>query len=244
MYIESTMQYIGTDVSKGYWFTVALDNDQRWELGRFKTIEQLWKKYSFARIILIDIPVGLLDDGTAWRSCDLEARQYLKSRRNSVFMVPCRQAISASTHKEANTINKQVTGNGLSIQTWSILLKIREVDDFLSQSTEARKRIKEIHPELCFWALNDKTPMKFKKKDVRGFEERLKLLSYLHPSSKAIFKHAMTTYLRKVVARDDILDAMVAAITASNLDSGLSTVPIRPKIDSHELPMQMIYYTP
>jgi predicted RNase H-like nuclease len=37
---------------------------------------------------------------------------------------------------------------------------------------------------------------------------------------------------------------MVAAITAANLDSGLSIVPIKPEIDSHGLPMQMIYYAP
>lgn len=244
MYVENTMQYIGADVSKGCWFIVAFDNDHRWELCRLRTIEQLWKKYSFARIILIDIPIGLLDDGTAWRSCDLEAKKYLKSRQNSVFMVPCRQAISASTHEEASTINKQITGKGISIQTWNILMKIREVDDLLSQNTEARKRIKEIHPELCFWALNNETPMRFKKKDYRGFEERLKLLSYLHPLSKAIFEYAMTTYLRKEVAKDDVLDAIVAAITASNLDFGLSRIPIKLEVDSLGLPMQMIYYIP
>ena len=238
------MQYIGADVSKGYWFTVAFDNGNRFEICRFKTIEELWEKYSTAEIILVDIPIGLLDDGTAWRLCDKEARQYLKGRQNSVFMVPCRQAIYTNIRHEASSINKQITGKGLSIQTCCITPKIREMDDFLSSNTEARKRIQEVHPELCFWALNNKTPMKFKKKDKSGFEERYKLLSSMHPLSEAVLEYTMTTYLRKEVARDDILDAMGAAITASKIDQGLLMIPKNPEFDSNGLSMRMVYYVP
>ncbi len=238
------MQYIGADVSKGYWFTVAFDNGNRFEVCRFKTIEELWKKYSTAKLILIDIPIGLLDDGTAWRSCDKEARQYLKSRQNSVFMTPCRQAVYANVHLESNSLNKQITGKGLSIQTCCIIPKIRETDDFLSSNPKAQKIIQEVHPELCFWALNNKTPMKFKKKDKAGFEERYKLLSYMHPLSEAVLEYTMTTYLRKEVARDDILDAMSAAITASRINQGLLMIPKTTELDSNGLPMQMVYYVP
>lgn len=238
------MQYIGADISKGYWFTVAFDNSNRFEVFRFKTIEELWKKYSAAKLILIDIPIGLLDDGTAWRSCDREARQYLEAKKNSVFMVPCRQAIYNTSHTEASSLNKQITGKGLSIQTCCIIPKIRETDDFLSSNPKARKKIQEIHPELCFWALNNKTPMKFKKNDKPGFEERYKLLSSLHPLCEAVLEYSIIKYSRKEVAKDDILDALVAVITASKIDLGLLMIPTNPEIDSNGLPMQMIYHIP
>ena len=45
-------------------------------------------------------------------------------------------------------------------------------------------------------------------------------------------------YPRKIVARDDILDALVAAVTGMN---ELRTVPGNPEVDSCGLPMEMVY---
>jgi len=237
------MLYAGADISKRNWFTVALTGGNNWEVNLFESIERLWYQYNKASLILIDIPIGLRDGGSKWRLCDIEAREHIKHRRNSVFRAPCRAAILAETHEEASKVNKQITGKGLSIQTWGIIPKIKEVDRFLTQNIDARDIIHEIHPEVCFWALNNRKPMIFNKKDKRGIQERKEVLLSVYPTSRDIFDYAERRYLRKEVARDDILDAIVAAVTASKQGQKLLTIPASPELDSKGLSMEMIYYS-
>ena len=47
--------------------------------------------------------------------------------------------------------------------------------------------------------------------------------------------------LRKRVARDDVLDAAVAALTACQPEMLLRTLPAKPAKDAHGLPMEMVY---
>ena len=49
---------------------------------------------------------------------------------------------------------------------------------------------------------------------------------------------------RKDVRRDDAVDAMVAALTASTEGSALRTLPPNPPQDSVGLPMEMVYAEP
>lgn len=46
---------------------------------------------------------------------------------------------------------------------------------------------------------------------------------------------------RKSVGRDDVVDAMVAAITATASTDSLQTLPAYPPKDSQGLPMEMVY---
>jgi len=123
-----------------------------------------------------------------------------------------------------------------------IIPKIKEVDELLSADMTARSRIREIHPEICFWALNGKKSMTFSKKDERGIQERKEALISVYPYCGDIFNYAEREYIRKEVARDDILDALVAAVTASKERQGISTIPENPVFDSKGLPMEMVYY--
>jgi predicted RNase H-like nuclease len=112
----------------------------------------------------IDIPTGLLDGP---RACDTEARKLLgQPRGRSVFSAPCRAALLATTHAEANKINQEKTGRGLSQQSYCIGPKIKQVDDAITP--DCQKWAFEVHPEVCFWALNGKRPMAHKKKARRG----------------------------------------------------------------------------
>ena len=47
-----------------------------------------------------------------------------------------------------------------------------------------------------------------------------------------------------MVSENDILDALVNAVTAARLDSNMETLPPEPVIDMLGLPMQMIYSLP
>lgn len=107
---------MGLDGCRGGWFAVILAEDGRWELGLFPDISTAWASCRDSSLILIDIPIGLKEDGIE-RQCDREARRLLGKRHPSVFPVPCRQAVYAETYRAACDINEQRTGRRLSKQT-------------------------------------------------------------------------------------------------------------------------------
>jgi predicted RNase H-like nuclease len=238
------MVYIGIDGCKLGWFTVSLDAEGNWEINSFGMIDKLWEHCKASKLILIDITIGLRDGGIEERICDKEARQILGPKRGStVFRVPCRAAVYTDTYRKASEANAQMTGKKLPKQTWGIIPKIREVDQLLLADASARTRIKEIHPEVCFWALNNCQSMRYSKKKVEGFEERRKVLRSVYPYTDDVLNYSLQKYRRKEVSKDDILDALVAAVTASKERLGLLTIPEVPEFDSKMLPMEMVYFS-
>jgi len=233
--------FVGADSCKAGWFIALLTEDNDWKVDVSPDVSNLWNKYSSASVILLDVPIGLRERGPEERLCDIEARKLLSpKRRSSVFPAPCRQAISAKTYEEASNINKQMTGRRLSLQTWNIIPKIREVDILLSNDESARSRVREIHPEICFWALAGH-PMKHSKKTQKGFSERMQVLESVYPHTNDIIDHALSTYRRNKVARDDILDALSAAVTAMVGVQKLISIPEALEFDSQGLRMEMVY---
>jgi predicted RNase H-like nuclease len=79
------------------------------------------------------------------------------------------------------------------------------------------------------------------KKTERGFQERLLILQPRYPQSTEIVAHALKTHRRHEVARDDILDALAAAVTARVNQGRLRTIPEIPETDSRDLPMEIVY---
>ncbi len=236
------MIYVGVDSCKAGWFTVKLIEQSNWEVNVFRDMHSLWNNCKDASLILIDIPIGLVEKDSNERACDKEARKWLgPNRRSSVFPVPCRDAVYADV-TEASNINNKLTNRKLSKQVLGIIPKIKQVDQLLTSNNVAKLRIREVHPELCFWALNYRNPMVFNKKDRRGIQERKEVLFPRYPHCELIFKYAERTYRRKDVARDDILDAIVAAVTASKGEQVLITVPSNHEVDSKGLLMGMVYY--
>ncbi|MGD8522320.1 MAG: DUF429 domain-containing protein [Desulfobacterales bacterium] len=233
------MNAVGVDACRKGWFAVCLESDERWAIEIFESIENLWNRFQKDSLILIDIPIGLPDSGK--RRCDVNARKILKQRASSVFPVPCRQAVHANTYVNACRLNKKLLDVKLSIQTWNISGKIREVDNLLLSNTNGRRSVRESHPEICFWALADGRPMRYYKKTAHGFSERIKILKQAYPSSPEIVTTALTAYRRKDLARDDILDATVLAITARAASEGIVTIPKQPQKDPTGLSMEIVY---
>ena len=56
-----------------------------------------------------------------------------------------------------------------------------------------------------------------------------------------IIAHALSTYRRKDVARDDILDALAAAVTGLMGKQNLTSIPQEPEFDERGLRMEMVY---
>jgi predicted RNase H-like nuclease len=238
------VNYVGVDGCRLGWIAVALDSEANWRTRTFPTIAELWAYYNSAALILIDMPIGFRDSGTDERSCDLEARRLLAARHSSVFPVPCRAAVYADPLTKASQINMNNTGRLLSRQTLNIILKIRQLDRLLLSNATAAAHIREVHPEVCFWALNGLRPMTHNKKKVPGFEERMQVLRSDYCGTDALVNHALSEYRRNGVDRDDILDALVAALTAFNGQKGLEAIPKVPEHDSSGLPMEMVYVPP
>ena len=65
----------------------------------------------------------------------------------------------------------------MSVQAWNIFAKIREVDAVFATQPNLQRRVREVHPELAFAALNDGRTMENPKKTRAGRDERLRTLS-------------------------------------------------------------------
>jgi predicted RNase H-like nuclease len=180
----------------------------------------------------IDIPIGLLDGS---RACDLAARKLLgQPRGRSVFSAPCRAALLATTHAEANKINRVRTDSGLSKQSYCIGPKIKQVDD--AMTPDRQHWAFEVHPEVCFWALNGDRPMVNKKKKKAGFNERFDLLTPIFPE---IAHHLGSR--PSGVAKDDLLDAAAAAWSALRRHRGEATCVCTSERDEKGLSVAIYY---
>ncbi len=191
--------------------------------------------------LLIDIPIGLPDSGPDGRQCDREARRLLgRGRASSVFSAPARRTLAAVGYPQALELNRQATGRGLSRQSWNIVPKIREIDVLLCDNRALRGVLRESHPELCFRALNGQRAMHYNKKKREGQQERLHVLEHYFPQCHALFEQACAEFLRREVARDDIIDAMVCAVTAKQGFGSYRTVPAMPASDGQGLAMEIV----
>jgi predicted RNase H-like nuclease len=180
----------------------------------------------------IDIPIGLLDSP---RACDKAARKSLgQPRGTSVFAAPCRAALTAKTHAEASAINRQKTGRGLSQQAFGIGSKVKQVDDAIGP--ECQQWACEVHPEVCFWALNGERPMAHNKKTKEGAADRL---SVLNPTFPKIGHHLGSR--PSGVTKDDLLDAAAAAWSALRRYRGEAKCVCTPERDEKGLEVAICY---
>lgn len=106
---------------------------------------------------------------------------------------------------------------------------------------KAQGMIREVHPEVCFWALAGERSMAHNKKKPEGIDERIAVLEHILPSAGQAFDRICNDFQRRKVAKDDILDAMVAAITASTDLRQLRALAEWPSRDACGLPMEMVY---
>ncbi len=232
---------MGVDGCKAGWFAVRIADSEPPRLEVFESIGLLWQGWSSeADLTLIDIPIGLADS-TASRACDREARGLLGApRASSVFNPPVRACLAAESWSEAAELNAAACGRRISQQTWGIIPKIREVDSFVRSDTGRQARLREVHPEVLFYFLNGRRPTLTKKSRTVGVRERLALLDRVLPQATELAEAAFAAFPRKHVARDDVLDAMVAAVVAHRFGARLETLPFAPSHDREGLAMEIV----
>ena len=79
------------------------------------------------------------------------------------------------------------------------------------------------------------------KKKREGREERLRVLGRREPSARAFLEEVLSGTLRKDIGADDVLDALVALITAEAKAGKLTRLVGDPAEDLTGLPMEMLY---
>ncbi|MEQ8207453.1 MAG: DUF429 domain-containing protein [Woeseia sp.] len=234
------MKYLGIDGCKKGWFFVGINDDLSFQVGVIREFSLVRQWLDNSTLILVDIPIGLLTAGKTERLCDLAARQMIKPRGSTVFPAPARSAIYKETYEEASAENYRCLNRKLSKQSFEICKKIREVDEFMRDAQPGSK-IREMHPEVAFCGLHNMSPILTRKKKPDGFQERIELLRALYPKTDAVVREAREQErFKKDLANDDILDALVGAVTALH-HRNLETLPREPDIDDEGLPMEMVY---
>ena len=243
--MKINIPYWGIDNRTGGWFCVGLGKNNECAYFPTPNIEIAhWQiKDRGGKIALIDMPIGF-PNGKAARVCDQKARRFIGPRSSSVFSVPCREAIEAYKSgvgkkdkvEKGKSESRRVARGPLSKQTWDIADKMAEVDDFVHNNYAI---LREVHPEVCFRALNDNEYLADHKTTMQGAKKRLEICSRYFADASQLLANAR---LCKGAKDDDVLDALAAAITAKlGATNGYETLPDNPPKDSTGLPMEMVY---
>lgn len=197
----SRPECIGVDGCPGGWFAVS----SRGEFQLFAAFNELLDWAGTAQIY-IDIPIGLPE--TRPRTVEVSARALLTGKGSSVFSIPCRTAVYADDYETACQHNLAAFGRKLSLQSWYICRKIREVDTSIRQMPALAQQLCESHPELTFQLLNSNQPLRHSKKTQAGIDERISILADQLPDPQSLYDEASARYRRSQLGRDDIVDAM------------------------------------
>lgn len=228
--------YLGIDGCKSGWTTAVYEaGDLRIE--KYVSVEEIFKKYPNFTDAFIDMVIGLPDNSTDIRP-DHAARMIVKPRTSTIFAVPSRQAVYAETGEKQIEANRKALGKSLSKQTMAIIPKMRELDQFLDKHRNYANAIKESHPEVCFARLNG-TVVMTKKDEDEGLAQRVVILEKYLPELTVSYVKQKAKILK--CTADDIVDAIVLAVTANLNDQGLcEAIPENVMEDAKGLRMQMV----
>jgi predicted RNase H-like nuclease len=236
----------GVDGCRDGWFAVFRDIEtgqcRAYTLGHIFEVLKLPHdppEQPEPEIVAVDMPIGLLDCAEhGGRQCDREARKLLGQPRGAaVFPPPVRAALKCRDFGAANRANKRSSPGkiGIPLQCYCLFPKLREVDGWMNATKQ--ERVFEVHPELCFYELNNKQPMGHGKKRTDGFKERERLLK--KAGLGEIVERALSDRPPRV-ANDDILDACVACWSAGRILRGKAIcTPENPPQDSRGLRMEI-----
>jgi predicted RNase H-like nuclease len=186
----------GVDGTKGGWVAIVLED------GRFAADHVLrpvptdFSELSAETVIAIDTPIGF-----GPRSADSAARAYLRGAASPVFTVPSRKILETPFGP----------GLGVSAQAHALGPRIIHV----TQVARSDARLREVHPELSFRAMNEGRPLRHRKKSADGALQRIELLR-LHGIKIDRLNSAAAVPL------DDALDAAAAAWSAHRIATGLA----------------------
>lgn len=203
------MTFVGIDACSKGWIAVAMAADGIAHAHFLPTISTVTAVIPDARVIAIDIPIGFPTVGH--RPADLTARAVLGPRRSSLFLTPARAVLEAETHAIATALAVELTGQGISRQSYGLRAKIFEVAQWVPN---APCPVDEAHPEVSFTRMIG-APASHSKKTWAGMVERRDALD----RAGVVLDH-ITPDAQRYAAVDDMFDAAVLAWTARRIHEG------------------------
>jgi predicted RNase H-like nuclease len=243
---------IGVDGAKAGWFAVWRA-EQGFGFDVYARAEHLLASHASAACIAVDIPIGLSDHGG--RAPDALARSFVGGKRaSSVFSAPVRGVLGATSHADASALNRRLDekGRGITIQAFGILPKIRTIqafgilpkirewDTLLRADANARRCVREVHPEVSFAAMNAGVGLAAPKRSDEGHAQRVALLGQ-HFGLEQVAA-LLASVPRRMAAADDVADALAALWSAERIHAGRGgSLPAPPAIDSAGLQMAIWY---
>ena len=212
-----SIHVIGVDAYALGWVGVELRDGRFGRALLASTLYEIVAGSSGAAVIGVDIPLGMLPD--RWRAADTLAADQLGPRRSSVFRVPPRAVWQETDFATANRLCRELTGSGLSRQSWALRPKLLEANAIWERHPGL---LFEAHPEVSFRQMAGE-PLAYAKKTWTGQARRRELLArhgivlpdQLGPAGQA--------------PPDDILDAAAVAWSAHRMATGAaqSATPAR-----------------
>lgn len=260
--MDERIHNVGVDRASGAWVTVVYnERTTSPEIEIFDEICKIWDTYGdTSRRIVVDVPIGLCESKDAvdcpcgrsedgeeiTRECDDLARKAVGNQYRSVFTAPARgpaelAANGETEHAEITKRNEELTGKGLSKQAANISKGIVEVEMLLKNDADPEILV-EGHPEVCFRAFNGE-PLEHSKKTAPGVDERLSAIESTAEYTAGDWRKLAESLQHedRAVALDDLLDALVLALTACAREEEYKTLPAKRTMDARGLPMQMVY---
>jgi predicted RNase H-like nuclease len=232
--------FVGIDGYIDGWCCCIIHDGVKIELH--KNLTTLFENIGINNLTLIDMPVGLSSKNFE-RFIDFKLRTYLpKNKKSSVFTAPCREAVLSNDYNSAKKANQIITNRSISIQSWNISKKIKELDRFLISQKKNKLTIKESHPEFCFVNLNNNNPLIHSKKTNEGYNERLSILIRNSEGIEIVVKKSIEKFKKEKVKKDDILDSIVLALTSKYWQkNGSRTITQNPEKDEMGIPFEIYY---
>ncbi|MEF8779637.1 MAG: DUF429 domain-containing protein [Haloferacaceae archaeon] len=236
------------------WTAVAFDGREFDHAAVFPEIGDLWLRYEEAERILIDVPIGLVDEGEPDRECDVLARRVAvrdgdatdgdaagrTRERTRHLPPPVREATRKRRYSTAAKVHERKTGERLPEESFERSPAIAAVDELVSEIPEARERIHEAHPAVCFRAIGDE-PLQYDRRTAGGYAERMRRLAAFDREGAPTVQHAAEATAGHDVRVEAVVDAVVLAYAARPSRLPLRSLPPDPPTDARGLPMRIVY---
>lgn len=188
------MRVAGVDGTKGGWVAVLLADAAFAGDRLIRPVESRFAELGDVDVIAIDVPIGF-----GPRRADAAARAFLSGAASTVFTTPTRETL------------ERPFGPGLGVSAQAHALGPRIIH--VTALAEGDERVYEVHPEVSFRAMNDRRPLRHRKKSAGGALERVELLRRHGIALDGLGETAHAPL-------DDVLDAAAAAWTANRIACG------------------------
>ena len=170
---------------------IVLDDGRYASDHLLRPIETDFSDVGEVEVIAIDVPIGF-----GPRKADRAAREYLSGVSTTVFTTPSREMLEGPFG----------AGLGVSAQAHALGSRILHVTE-LARSDQ---RLREVHPEVSFRAMNGEKPLRHRKKSAGGALERMEIL---RKHGIVLDRLSEASY----APLDDVLDAGAAAWSADRI---------------------------